>query len=165
MAAKSRHLLREREAKELLSTFTARLGIDLQEVLGREPKIEKLDFPKSTLLIISERPLLFRAGGETLPTLLFDELLARLPRVTVDMGAVPHVCNGADVMSPGVVRVDGSFEKGSLVVIADEKHGRYLALGESLVNSDDLRKRGHGKVVRNIHYVGDHVWNAAKSLR
>jgi len=165
MAAKSRHLLKDREVRELLTEFTARFGVDLRAVLEAEPKIEKIDFPKSTLLIINERPLLFRIGEETLPTLLFDELLARLPRLTVDMGAVPHVCNGADVMSPGVVRVEGSFEKGSLVAIVDERHGRYLALGESLVNSDDLRTRGRGKVVRNVHYVGDHVWNAAKSLR
>jgi len=165
MAAKSRHLLKDREVRELLTEFTARFGVDLRAVLEAEPKIEKIDFPKSTLLIINGRPLLFRVGGETLPTLLFDELLARLPRLTVDMGAVPHVCNGADVMSPGVVRVEGSFEKGSLVAIVDERHGRYLALGESLVNSDDLRTKGRGKVVRNVHYVGDHVWNAAKSLR
>jgi PUA-domain protein len=165
MAAKSRHLLKDREVKELLAEFTARFGVDIRAVLETEPKIEKLDFPKSTLLIINERPLLFRIGEETLPTLLFDELLVRLPRLTVDMGAVPHVCNGADVMSPGVVRVEGSFKKGSLVAIVDERHGRYLALGESLVNSDDLRTKGRGRVVRNAHYVGDHVWNAAKSLR
>jgi PUA domain protein len=35
--------------------------------------------------------------------------------VTVDMGAVSFVCNGADVMSPGIVEADPAIDEGDLV--------------------------------------------------
>ena len=45
------------------------------------------------------------------------------------MGAIPYVCKGATVMAPGIVRVEGEFGKGDLVLIVDMKHGKALALG------------------------------------
>jgi len=165
MASKSRHPLKDREVKELLSRFSARFGVEPNEILGANPRIEVLDLPKVTLFLIDEKPVLFRKDETPLPTLLFDQFLARLPRVVVDMGAVPHVCNGADVMSPGVVRASGNFAEGAIVAIVDERHGRYIALGEALVNSENLQRKDRGKVVRNLHYVGDNVWNEARNIR
>ena len=80
------------------------------------------------------------------------------------MGAVPHVCNGANVMAPGIVRVEGDFGKGDLVLIVDEKHGKPLALGESLCDSGRARNTKQGVVVKSIHFVSDKIWNFAKSL-
>ena len=165
MAAKSRHLLKDREVREILASLSARFGDEPRAMLGHEPKIELLELHRATLLLITGRPILFRREGVPFPTLLYEEFLARLPHITVDMGAVPHVCNGADIMSPGVVQVGGEFEAGAIVTVVDERHRRYIALGEALARSSDLQKRDRGKVVRNLHYVGDHVWNAAKNLR
>ena len=63
-----------------------------------------------------------------LPTLLFTEFTAKAPKIVVDMGAIPYVCKGATVMAPGIVRVEGEFGKGDLVLIVDMKHGKALAL-------------------------------------
>jgi len=84
--------------------------------------------------------------------------------VAVDMGAVPHVCNGADIMVKGIRSVDREFAKGALVVIVDETHGKHLAIGEALVDSASIREMERGKVVSNLHFVGDDAWEAMKAL-
>jgi PUA domain protein len=80
------------------------------------------------------------------------------------MGAVPYVCNGADVMAPGIVRVEGEFGKGDLVLVVDEKHGKPLALGLSLNDAENVKKTKQGAVVKNVHFVSDKIWNFAKTL-
>lgn len=86
-----------------------------------------------------------------------------MPRIIVDMGAVPHVVGGADIMAPGIRRVQGDFKENQLVVIVDEKHGKFLAVGSSLLASRTLASTKKGKVILNLHYVGDPVWEAIKS--
>jgi PUA domain protein len=80
------------------------------------------------------------------------------------MGAVGHVCNGADVMAPGIVRFEGTFPQGSLIVVVDVKHGKPLALGEVLFDFETAKNAKKGVVIRNVHYVGDEVWGAMKAL-
>jgi PUA domain protein len=80
------------------------------------------------------------------------------------MGAIPYVCNGADVMAPGIVRFEGEFGKGDLVLVVDEKHGKPLALGEILYDSENAKSIKQGVVIRNIHFVSDKIWNFAKTL-
>ena len=80
------------------------------------------------------------------------------------MGAVPYVCNGADIMAPGIVRVEGEFGKGDLVLVVDEKHGKPLAVGESLDDSGSLRNTKQGAVVKSVHFVSDEIWNLSKTL-
>jgi PUA domain protein len=80
------------------------------------------------------------------------------------MGAVPYVCNGADIMAPGIVRVEGEFSKGDIVLVVDEKHGKPLALGEILYDAAEARNIKQGVIVKNVHYVSDKIWNFAKTL-
>ncbi|MCF7798616.1 RNA-binding protein [Candidatus Woesearchaeota archaeon] len=80
-----------------------------------------------------------------------------LPHVVVDKGAIKFVVNGADVMRPGIVRMD-SFCLGALVVIVDEGFGKPLAVGTALFSSDDMRKMDSGKVVTLLHHIGDAYW-------
>ena len=44
----------------------------------------------------------------------------------------------------------------------DEKHGKYLAVGKALTGSGPLAAAKKGKVVENIHYVGDLIWEVIK---
>lgn len=80
-----------------------------------------------------------------------------LPTVTVDMGAVRFVTRGADIMRPGIVSND-DFEKGALVAVVDETHNKPLAIGQALVSGEDMRSASEGRVVQNLHYVGDDLW-------
>jgi predicted ribosome-associated RNA-binding protein Tma20 len=46
----------------------------------------------------------------------------------------------------------------------DEKHGKPIAIGEILYDKDAAKKVTHGVVVRNVHFVGDKIWNFIKTL-
>ncbi|MFA5869344.1 MAG: RNA-binding protein, partial [Candidatus Bathyarchaeia archaeon] len=50
------------------------------------------------------------------------------------------------------------FEEGALVVVRDVKHGKALALGKALRPSAAIMAEKKGKVVHNLHYVGDKLW-------
>jgi len=80
--------------------------------------------------------------------------------VTVDMGAVPYVRNGADIMAPGIVDADAGIKEGDMVWIRDIKNLVPLAVGVSAVSGEELRKGGKGKVIRTIHNVGDKLWKS-----
>jgi len=98
------------------------------------------------------------------PTLLFEKALLFLPKITVNMGAVPHLCGGADLMAPGIVTIDGNFKVNDYVLIVDERHHKPLAIATALTDSQTARNTRHGKIARNIHYVSDDLWNQLKKL-
>ncbi|MBW2967218.1 DUF1947 domain-containing protein [Candidatus Woesearchaeota archaeon] len=81
-----------------------------------------------------------------------------LKKVVVDMGAVPHIAKGADLMRPGIVGVDAYVEEGDIVAIVDEKNMKPIAVGEALFSKDEMMELEEGKMVRNLHHVGDEVW-------
>ena len=80
------------------------------------------------------------------------------------MGAVPFVCKGANVMAPGIRKVEGEFVKGDLVVIVDEKHGKALALGESMLDAAILRETKKGPVIKSLHYVSDKYLGCSQTI-
>jgi predicted RNA-binding protein (TIGR00451 family) len=90
-------------------------------------------------------------------------LLTRFPSVTVDMGAVRFVCNGAKVTRPGITAFD-NFRKGSIVVIKDEVHSKPLAVGIALIDSDKAAEEEKGYVIQTLHYISDKIWEAHKLL-
>ena len=159
-----RYTLKSKEAKALLSKASEKLRFDLGTVVDSKANIEVVEADVGEVYLISGKPLLFRAGAEVFPTLLFNEIFVRMPKVVVDMGAVPYVCKGADVMAPGIRRIEGEFDNGDLVVVVDEKHGKALALGESLYDSQTARTATKGGVVKTLHFVSDKIWNFAKVL-
>jgi len=138
--------------------------VDAEQLLGSKPRIEFVKTQTVEIFIINGKPLFARSEGTFLPTLISNGVFSLLPRIVVDMGAVPHVCNGADLMAPGVVQIDGDFNIEDLLLIVDERHGKSLAIGVSLLNSHAMRKLKHGKVVKNIHYVGDRLWKMLKEI-
>jgi PUA domain protein len=80
------------------------------------------------------------------------------------MGAVPFVCNGADVLAPGVVRIEGAFAVGDFALVVDERHGKPLAVVSALVDSQAASGMKRGKVAGNLHYVGDALWNMLRRV-
>ncbi len=109
----------------------------------------------------------FRAlkiGDRVLPFLTENKILEKFPFVIVDMGAVKFMCNGADVMRPGITSYS-EFSKGDIVCVAEESQRKFLAVGISSRPSSDLDDQQKGHVVRNMHYVSDKFWNAAKEIK
>lgn len=159
-----RHFLKAKEAKLLLDKASERLKTDLNRLFKPKVNVELVETDFAEVFLINGRPLLVKAGNAFFPTLVFNEFFALAPKVVVDMGAVPHVCNGADVMAPGIIRFEGEFKDGDLVFVVDERHGKLLAVGEAVYDVDVAKTVRRGMVVKNIHFVGDNVWNFMKKL-
>jgi PUA-domain protein len=159
-----RHFLRNREAKSLLNKASEKLKVDLEEIFEAKVSVELVETEFAEILLINGRPLLVKAGENVFPTLVFNEFFVSAPKIVVDMGAVPHVCNGADIMAPGIRRFEGEFRKGDFVLVVDEKHGKPIAVGEVVYDACDAEKVSQGIVVRNVHFVGDKIWNFVKKF-
>jgi len=162
--AKRRHFLSDREATQLLDEFSQKLGLDVKQLLGTKTKIEVAETQTAKVFFVNNRPLLAVLNDTLLPTLLFEEALHLLPKIVVNMGAVPHICNGADIMAPGVVQIEEEYKTNDYVIVVDERHNKPLALVTALTDSQTALKMQHGKIAKNIHYVGDNLWNQLKKL-
>ena len=159
-----RHFLKDKEVKQLELQVSEALHTKLSVILGPRLTVELVSAPKAEFFLINGKPLLMRSNGKIIPTLRFDEALVILPKVVVDMGAIPSVCNGADIMAPGIVEIEGSFNKGSFVVVVDISHKKPLAIGTANLNSAEILRCKQGKAIENVHHVGNSMWELIKSL-
>jgi len=159
-----RYPLKAKEAKQIVEEASKKLMLDLEALYGLKPNVEVVESDVGEIYLIDAKPILYKTGNTVLPTLLFSEFIAKAPKIVVDMGAIPYVCKGATVMAPGIVRVEGEFIKGDLVIVVDMKHGKALALGESLLDVETAKQTKKGPVVKNLHYVSDKIWDFIKTI-
>jgi len=159
-----RYFLKEKEARKLFLDFSQRLKVDAERLFGSKPRVEVNETEVAELFIIDGKPLLARSDKALFPTLAFDEVFHFLPRIVVDMGAVPYVCDGADVMAPGVVSIEGDFKENDFLLVVDERHGKPLMIGVALFNSQAMKNLKQGKIVKNVHHVGDKIWKALRTI-
>jgi PUA domain protein len=80
----------------------------------------------------------------------------------VDRGAIPFLMNGADCMAAGIQIVDPIIERGDLVWVRDEEHGKPIAIGWALMDAETMDKSTKGKSIRTIHWIGDDLWSIDK---
>jgi PUA-domain protein len=164
MPTQRRYPLKAKEAKQIIEDSSKKLKFDLEVFYGAKANVEIVESDVGEIYLIEGKPILFKLGDIVLPTLLFREFVVKAPKIVVDMGAIPYVCKGATVMAPGIVRVEGEFGKGDLVLIVDMKHGKALALGESLLDAEAARQTKKGPVVKTLHYVSDKIWEYIKTI-
>ena len=98
-----------------------------------------------------------------LPFLGKYEILEYFPTVNVDMGAVKFVCNGANIMRPGITSFD-IFKKDDIVTVKDQAHAKILAVGIAVEDSQVAVTRSKGCIINNFHYISDKVWEAYKEI-
>jgi len=158
-----RHFLKAKDAKALLKKASEKLKVNLEQIFKAKANVELVQTEFAEIYLINGKPSLVKIG-DVFPTLVFNEFCALSPKVVVNMGAVPHICNGANIMAPGITRFEGEFRKGDFVLVVDEKYGKPIAVGEIIYDVDVAKKATHGIVVRNIHFVGDKIWNFIKQL-
>lgn len=164
MSRVHRHALSKSEAKEVSS----RIGREfkLERELDYKAKWEVLQLSRDlAVYVVDELPVAIEVEGRLIPSLrAVSERIIVLPKVVVDMGAVKHIANGADVMAPGVTRIEGDFDRGDIVAVVDERYGKPLCVGSALASREDVEKAERGKVVENIHHVGDKIWVKLKEV-
>src|SRR5687768_17420919 len=115
MPPKIRHRarLRQKEAAAVSQRLAEGFGMELP--LDDVPLDEAEAGPHRLLLRGNEAISLF-VGEEVVPTVRGLLALPATKRaVTVDMGAVRFIYNGADVMAPGIVEADPAIRVGDIV--------------------------------------------------
>lgn len=161
----TRHQLSKSERKRLVELFRSQFpaGAELLQAAATI-EIARLRDIDLELVIIDKVPAIVLSENITYPTLMAAiKLSLKLPVVVVDMGAVPHILNGADVMAPGIVDHD-TFDRNALVYITDVNQRRAFAVGQALVSSKELENMKRGRVIRNLHYAGDKIWKIISSM-
>lgn len=153
---RKRHRLRQKEIAAISSSLESALGT---KTFTEQDVVDMAEGPEYDVVFVNGRILAFAPGG--VPFLTVRGLLrykATKRFVTVDMGAVKFVYNGADVMGPGVVACDEAISEGDLVWVRDVNNLRPLAVGRAVATGVVISRKDKGKVVQSIHYVGDKLW-------
>jgi PUA domain protein len=114
-------------------------------------------------ILIGDSLKILRINDEYIPFLSEIKLLERFPNVVVDMGAVKFMCNGANVMRPGIKNYS-DFSKDDIICVVEESQHKFLAVGKALVNSSEMKKMPKGEVIKNLHYISDKYWEISKIL-
>lgn len=99
-----------------------------------------------------------------IPHLTQHDILNHFASVQVDMNAVKFVCNGANIMRPGITDFT-TFKESEIVLVKDQTHKKELAVCISLVDDLTGRKMERGVVLNNIHHIGDIYWETKKTIR
>lgn len=158
-----RSYLKEKEVKLILERISKTLNLNPSDFVDQNSRFETMEVtPNDKIFLIDEKPAFIESGGEISPTLFNERALSKLPSMTVDMGAIPHICNGADIMAPGVIKVNGEFNVGSLIIVVEEKFSKRIAIVKALYNSYEMVEKKYGKVAKNVHHISDRFWNALK---
>ncbi len=140
-----------KDALQLLERYTLELG--------KKEIVQRREEEKRVVVLINRVTAFFLIDEVAFPTLRF--LMTHptlLKKITVDMGAVKFIINGADVMRPGIHHIEEGIVAGSPIAIVDQTHGKFLAVGITLLGSEEMRNASSGKVIKNLHYVGDELW-------
>lgn len=139
------------------------LGENELEAMREEGRIRTLELGGYDFYLIGDDNILVEVGDIVVPTIFQDyngATFERIPSLTVDRGAVPHITNGADVMRPGVREFNGSFRKGDLISVKEETYRKMIAIVRALEDYETCLSMSKGKVASSAHYVGDNIWKS-----
>jgi len=153
------NLISKSETNDILQDISKQWHVDLPSM--KNLKVHYLE--DGDLLISGENFTAIKISENYIPFLSETSILEKLPYVQVDMGAVKFMCNGANVMRPGINKYS-EFEKNEIVCIKEESKQKFLAVGRSLISSSELESMEKGEVLKNIHYISDKFWEIGKDL-
>ncbi|RPJ54267.1 MAG: DUF1947 domain-containing protein [Methanobacteriota archaeon] len=156
---RKRHAIRRSDVADLEQRLQHEIGEDAR--LFKSDRVEVAETDSTfQLYLVDKKLLIFGFEGWVFPTVrgAIERPFAKR-RVLVDQGAIPYVIKGADVMRPGIVSVTDDVRAGSPVVIAEQRYNKPLAIGVALLDAPAMREATKGKMCKNIHHVGDDLWN------
>ena len=142
--------LSSKDAAVLLQDYTISVS--------KKDLVQKVQTDTLTFLSINKELCFFDYDGKYVPTLRYLQTHSLLKTITVDMGAIKFVVNGADIMRPGIAEIAVDIQKDEFIVIVDINNKKPIAVGIALFRSQEMQSMSTGKVIKNIHYVGDEIW-------
>jgi PUA-domain protein len=154
------HNLSKKDIKELNNLIDENFNIEsffdkkelIKKYLDKQNNINRVFYATDNIMFI-------KIGGVFFPSL--KNLLNNnfLKQIKVDMKAVKFVTNGADIMRPGIVDIDAEIEADSIISVCDETHEKPLCVGRALFSGVEIEALEKGKVIKNLHYISDELWN------
>jgi PUA domain protein len=156
-----RRALKSSETKQLLQEFKQKFSGFMADLQGKQV-VEEIDVENGKLFLIDNKPFAISTASGLFPSLLNEEVLKMLPSIIVDMGAIPHVCNGADIMRPGIREIHGEFGRGAVLLVKDIRFGKPIGICVAETSSESMQTMKKGKAAQNVHYVGDKFWQVLK---
>ena len=156
LVVKKRRPINKKEARFIKEGILAAHSLDMPIKAGKYEiaKIDNFDvlISKGNIIALIKDKLVYL----TVRGLLTNSV--ETGWVQVDMGAVPFVCNGANVMAAGINAVSSEIIKGQYIWIREENHKKPLGVGKALLNADEMLASNQGKAVKALHYIGDKIW-------
>lgn len=164
----TRSLARTRTHCSLHALF---LSLLLLSYITQQSDVRKVSFQAPSRMVVytvddTREPVLFDASGKgdfCFSVYALWRVPDLLPKLLVHAPVSAFVLRGADVMLPGVVFTSAddvaSLRKGELRAVYARGNPMAFAVGEVLVDSDDLARHGKkGRALRLLHCVGDELW-------
>jgi len=168
MKIKHRHFIRKSELKPLKDKILKQYDQNfVDQIFPKKSNVEVIETEAGdTLFAINNVLKLWKSKEGYIPvlTLLLNNQVD-LKTIVVDFGAIRYVANGADVMRPGITKIDPSIKKGDIVRIIEETKNRALAVGKALFDAPEMETKSSGKVVKNLHTIQDSVWEFEKQFK
>jgi len=168
MNIKTRHFIQKSQIKELQDDLLHHYDEKfVEQIFPKKARIELIQTDAGdTLYAVNNVLKLWKSNEGYIPvlTLLLNKQVD-LKKIVVDKGAIRFVTNGADVMRPGITKIDPSIKMGDIVVIVDENHDRALAIGRAMFDANQMEDKNSGKVVKNLHTIQDDVWKFEKEFK
>ena len=147
------------ETSDVLNQVSKKWNREIPKI--KNIKVHYVD--DTSQILVGDDFKILRLENEFIPFLTESKLLESFPNVMVDMGAVKFMCNGANVMRPGI-KSHTEFSKDEIVCIVEESQHKFLAVGKSLVNSSEMKEMLKGEVLKNLHYISDKYWEINKTI-
>lgn len=168
MKIKQRHFIRKSDLttlkEEILNHYDQNF---IDQIFPKKSNVELiLTESGDTLFAVNNELKLWKSKEGYIPvlTLLLNNRVD-LKTIVVDFGAVRFVTNGADVMRPGITKIDPSINKGDIVKIEEETKHRALAVGKAMYDASEMESISSGKVVKNLHTIQDSIWQFEKQFK
>ena len=122
------------ETSDVLNQVSKKWNREIPKI--KNIKVHYVD--DTSQILVGDNFKVLRLENEFIPFLTESKLLESFPNVMVDMGAVKFMCNGANVMRPGI-KSHTEFSKDEIVCIVEESQQKFLAVGKSLVHSSEMK--------------------------
>jgi len=137
----------------------------LEVLLPKKSDLTLIKLPEHVqLLVHCNEPLFFstRDGG-WFPTLrLLHKYPDMMPKLRTDKGAIKFVLSGANIMCPGLTSpgatIHDPVDKGTPVAILAEDKEHAMAIGYTIMSTDEMVEVNKGIGVENLHYLNDGLW-------
>ncbi len=168
MKIKQRHFIRKSELRplkdEILKQYDQKF---VDQIFPQKSNVELIQTEAGDILYAVNNVLKFfksKEGYIPVLTLLLNNQVD-LKTIVVDFGAIRYVTNGADVMRPGITKIDPAIEKGDIVAIIEETKNRALAVGKAMFDAPEMETKTAGKVIKNLHTIQDSIWEFEKQFK